>query len=87
MAQEMINELKALIASSIDLGGVDIGRFNGADPIFSKAGLGLDSLDAMDLLMLLQKQYGIVFKDMNQGREMFQNLETLAQYIEQHRTK
>ena len=85
--EKTINELKALIASSIDLGGMDWNRCSNQTPLFGKSGLGLDSIDAMELLLLLKKKYGISFENMRQGREMFRNLDALAQYIDTHRTK
>ncbi len=85
--QETINELKALIASAIDLGGMDLSRLNEQTPLFGEGGLGLDSIDAMELLLLLEKKYGIVFENIHQGRQMLSSLGALAQYISTHRTK
>lgn len=84
---QTINELKALIASGIDLGGRDLSRLSEQTPLFSEAGLGLDSIDAMELLLLLEKRYGILFENIHQGREMFSNLSALADYVDKHRTK
>ncbi|MBO4675308.1 MAG: hypothetical protein J5601_04400 [Elusimicrobiaceae bacterium] len=83
----MVDELKKLIASEIDLGGMDVSSFGAADAIFGETGMGLDSLDAVELIMLLQKKYGVTIENMQQGREIFKTLGSLAAYIEQHRTK
>lgn len=83
--QETINEIKALIASGIDLGGMDINRFGPDAPIFSKQGLGLDSLDAIELLILLQKKYGVCFESLEQLCQTLNTLGALAQYIEEKR--
>lgn len=85
--QETINEIKQLISSGIDLGGADLAKFGAEDAIFGDQGLGLDSLDAVELIMLIQKKYGITIENMQQGREIFKNLGTLAAYIEQNRKK
>ena len=85
--QQTINEIKDMIASGIDLGGADLSQYGASDPIFGEQGLGLDSLDSVELIMLLQKKYGITIENMQQGREIFQNLGTLAAYVQEHRTK
>lgn len=83
----MVEELKKLIAQEIDLGGADLSKFGKDDAIFGEQGMGLDSLDAVELIMLLQKHYGIMIENMQQGREIFKTLGTLADYITAHRTK
>lgn len=85
--QDSINELKQLIAAHIDLGGADLSKLGPDDAIFGENGLGLDSLDAVELIMLLQKKYGISVQNMQEGRDIFKNLGTLAQYIEKNKKK
>ena len=62
--QDSINELKQLIAAHIDLGGADLSKLGPDDAIFGENGLGLDSLDAVELIMLLQKKYVICVHNM-----------------------
>lgn len=50
-------------------------------------GLGLDSIDALELIVLLEKDYGIKLTDPNQGKEIFASVNTMASFIEKHRTK
>ncbi len=85
--QQTIDELKEMIASCIDLSGVDLSRCGESTPLFAEQGLGLDSLDAVELIISLQKRYGIPFENMHRVREMFQTLGALAQYVKEHRTK
>ena len=87
MQEQTIDEIKTLIAENIDLGGKDVSGFGAEDAIFGNTGLCLDSLDAVELIMLLQKKYGILIENMQQGREVFKTLGTLADYIEQNRKK
>ncbi len=84
---QTIEEIKQLIAANIDLGGADLSGFDASSPIFGEKGLGLDSLDAVELIMLLQKKYGITIENMQQGREIFKDLGTLAAYVDAHRKK
>ena len=51
--------------------------------IFGDEGLGLDSLDAVELVILIQKHFGVQIKDMAKGREVFQSINTLAAFIEE----
>lgn len=85
--QKTIDEIKEMIATGIDLGGADLSKFGASDSIFGEQGLGLDSLDAVELIMLLQKKYGITIENMQQGRAIFKDLGTLAEYVEKNRKK
>ena len=87
MQQEIIEEIKQLISQNIDLGGNDISAFGADDAIFGDNGMCLDSLDAVELIVLIQKKYGILIENMQQGREVFKTLGTLADYIEKNRKK
>ena len=53
-------------------------------PLFGE-GLGLDSIDALELIVLMEKDYGIKLEDANQGREIFKSIATMAEYINKHR--
>ena len=55
-------------------------------PLFGE-GLGLDSIDALELIVLLEKEYGIKLNDPAQGKEIFRSVNVMAQYVSEHRTK
>lgn len=74
------NELKALIISELKLVDVTPEDVGDDSPLFGE-GLGLDSLDAVELVVLLQRHYKIETKDMEQSREAFTSVRTLADYI------
>ena len=50
-------------------------------------GLGLDSIDSLELIVLLQREYGISIKDPKEGRKVLVDVNTVVDYIEQNRTK
>ncbi|MFC2412467.1 MAG: phosphopantetheine-binding protein [Bacteroides sp.] len=50
-------------------------------------GLGLDSIDALELIVLMERNYGIKLKDPAEGREILKSVNTMAAYIAAHRTK
>jgi acyl carrier protein len=55
-------------------------------PLFGD-GLGLDSIDALELIVLMEKNYGIKLQDPAQGKEIFKSVKILADYIAANRTK
>jgi acyl carrier protein len=56
------------------------------EPLFGE-GLGLDSIDSIELIVLLNREYGIVIEDPKEGRKVLVDINTMADYIEKHRTK
>jgi acyl carrier protein len=50
-------------------------------------GLGLDSLDALEIVVLLQKYFNIEIKDMNEGREVFATVDSLSRFIQMYASK
>ncbi len=83
---ELKKELKGKLVESLSLDlnpDTDISD----DEILFGTGLGLDSLDAVEIVVLLQRNYGIEIKDSAKAREIFYSLDTLAKYIYANRTK
>ena len=55
-------------------------------PLFGE-GLGLDSIDALELIVMMEKVYGIKIKDPSAGKEIFKSINVMADYISKNRTK
>jgi acyl carrier protein len=81
--KELKAKLKTLIISELSIEDVTAEELEDDAQLFGE-GLGLDSLDAVELVVLLQRHFGIQIKDLEQGRKIFENLDTLAQYISEH---
>jgi acyl carrier protein len=79
-------ELKEKIISILNLEDVQVEDVNDTDPLFGD-GLGLDSIDALELIVMLDKDYGIKLADPKEGKAIFQSIETMAKYISEKRTK
>jgi len=79
-------ELKVKIIDVLNLEDISKDDIQDSDPLFGD-GLGLDSIDALELIVLLDKEYGIKLADPKQGKEIFQSIETMAAYISENRTK
>ena len=83
---EEILELKELIISGLNLEDVAPGDINDDEPLFGD-GLGLDSVDALELGLLVQKKYGIVLNSKTQNlKQIFSSVASLAQYIAENRS-
>ena len=77
----LIQEIKQLIIDSLDLEDMTVEDIDTNAPLFVH-GLGLDSIDALELGMALKKKYGIEFKsNKEQNKEYFRSVETLADFI------
>ncbi|MEI6083895.1 MAG: phosphopantetheine-binding protein [Verrucomicrobiota bacterium] len=79
------NELKSKIIESLKLQDVRPEQIADEAPLFG-AGLGLDSIDALELVVMLEKHYGIVIKDIEEGRPAFASVRSLAAFIEAKRS-
>lgn len=84
--EELILELKNEIINVLNLEGVKPEDIVTDDELFG-GGLGLDSIDALELIVLLEKNYGIKLKDPAQGKEIFRSVRTMAEFVQANRTK
>ncbi|MBI5539199.1 MAG: acyl carrier protein [Bacteroidia bacterium] len=55
-------------------------------PLFGD-GLGLDSIDSIELIVLLEREYGIKIQDPKDGRKVLTDINSMLDYIQEHRTK
>ena len=83
----LIAELKQKVVEALNLEELSAEEINENTPLFGADGLGLDSIDALELIVLLDKEYGIRLSDPKQGKEIFYSIATMAEYIQKHRTK
>jgi acyl carrier protein len=83
---ELKEELKSKIIEQLNLEDVSVGEIADDDALFGD-GLGLDSIDALELIVMLDKDYGIRLSDPKEGRKIFESVQVMADYIQEHRTK
>jgi len=83
---ELILELKKEIIKVLNLEGMTPDEISDDGELFGQ-GLGLDSIDALELIVLLEKNYGIKLKDPTQGKEIFKSVRVMAEFIQPNRTK
>ena len=85
--QELELEVKHLIVESLMLEDVKVEQIDTDAPLFVE-GLGLDSIDALELAMALGRTYGIEIKAGDeQVKEVFSSVRSLAAFVEEHRKK
>lgn len=82
----LISELKGRIITALNLEDVKAEDIDANAPLFGD-GLGLDSIDALELIVMMEKFYGIKLADASQGKAIFRSIATMAEYITKNRTK
>lgn len=78
---KLIQDLKEEIIEALNLEDMEPDDIDVDEPLFGD-GLGLDSIDALELIVLLEKNYGIKIEDPKQGKDIFFSVKTMAAYIE-----
>lgn len=79
-------ELAELLVESLNLDGVAPAEIDPEAPLFG-AGLGLDSIDALELSLAISKRYGFQLRsDNDDNRRIFGSLRALSEHVQQHRT-
>lgn len=84
--EELILQLKEQIIEVLNLEDVTPADIDNDAPLFGE-GLGLDSIDALELIVMMEKEYGIKLKNPAEGKEIFKSISVMAQYVNDHRTK
>jgi acyl carrier protein len=85
--EEIKEELKRLVVENLSLEDLKPGDIADDTSLFGENGVGLDSLDGVEIVVLLRRQYGLDVKAMQKGREIFQSINTLAPYVLANATK
>lgn len=73
-------QLKKQLIAQLRLEDITPEDIDSSAPLFGD-GLGLDSIDALEIIVLLEKEYGIKLQDPKQGKDVFQSIDSLAKYI------
>jgi acyl carrier protein len=86
MMNELKFELKTKLITALNLEGMTNDDINDSDPLFGD-GIGLDSIDALELIVILDKDYGIKLTDAEEGKIILKSISSMAEYISSNRTK
>lgn len=84
--EELVLELKKQIIEVLNLEEMTPEDIETDSPLFGE-GLGLDSIDALELIVLLEKKYGIRLANPAEGRAIFKSVGTIADFVSKNRKK
>lgn len=85
--ENLINELKLKVIEALNLDGMTPEDIADDAPLFGDEGLGLDSIDVLELIVFLEKNYGIRLANPQEGKQVFQSMAVMADYVAKNRTK
>jgi acyl carrier protein len=84
MSEELIEKVKLMIIGSLRIEGMSPEEIDSDAPLFGE-GLGLDSIDALQLVVSMEKEFGVVVPDAATGSTVFVSVRSMAGYIGEHR--
>ena len=79
--EELIEKLKSELIEELNLEEITPADIDTEAPLFGEEGLGLDSIDALEIILILERNYGIKITNPGEGKEIFYSIRTLAEYI------
>ena len=82
----LVQELKEKVIQALNLEDMTPDDIDANAPLFGE-GFGLDSIDALELIVLMERNYGIKLKNANEGKDIFKSIQVMADYISKNRTK
>ena len=85
MTEELTHQVKQLIIDSLRIEGMLPDEIDADAPLFGE-GLGLDSIDALQLVVAMEKDFGVVVPDAATGTRVFMSPRSMAEYIAENRT-
>ena len=82
--EELIEQLKVQIIKQLNLEDIEHEDIDADEPLFGD-GLGLDSIDALEMIVLLEKEYGIKIENPKEGQKIFFSVRSMAEFITAHK--
>jgi acyl carrier protein len=80
MSEEIIGKVKQMIIDALRIEGMEADEIDSDAPLFGE-GLGLDSIDALQLVVAMEKEFGVVVPDAATGTKVFASVRAMAAYI------
>ena len=81
--EDIALDLKEKMIEVLNLEDMQSDDIDNDAPLFGE-GLGLDSIDALELIVMMERSYGIKIKDPAEGKEIFKSVNTMVDYIRKH---
>jgi acyl carrier protein len=86
MNQNLVNEITDLIVQSVNLQHMDRSQIHSDTPL-TQGGLGLDSVDILEIVVAIEHQYGVKVADAETGAKYFRTIGTISEFVQTHSTK
>ena len=83
----LINEIKAELIKALHLDGMKPEDLDADAPLFGEGGIGLDSIDALEIIVMLEKNYGIRLSNVAEGKAIFKSIRSIAEYVKEHKSE
>lgn len=78
---ELVEKLKEQLIEQLNLEDLNPSDIGTNDPLFGDDGVGLDSIDALEIIVLLEKEYDLKLADPREGKDIMYSVQTLADFI------
>ena len=82
----LINQIKVELIKALHLDGMKPEDLDADAPLFGDGGIGLDSIDALEIIVMLEKNYGIRLSNVSEGKEIFKSIRSIAEYVKEHKS-
>lgn len=82
----LINQIKAELIKALHLDGMKPEDLDADAPLFGEGGIGLDSIDALEIIVMLEKNYGIRLSNVSEGKAIFKSIRSIAEYVKEHKS-
>ena len=83
--RELMDEVKGKLIEELNLEEITPEDIDDEAPLFGDEGLGLDSIDALEIILILERGYGIKIENPGEGKQIFYSVRTLSDYIAANR--
>lgn len=82
----LINQIKVELIKALHLDGMKPEDLDADAPLFGEGGIGLDSIDALEIIVMLEKNYGIRLSNVAEGKAIFKSIRSIAEYVKEHKS-
>lgn len=81
--EQLIENLKKQLIEALNLEDITPDDIDASAPLFGE-GLALDSIDALEIMLILEREYGVKIENSAEAKEIFYSVQTLANYIQEN---
>lgn len=85
--EKLISEIKSNIIKVLNLEDMSVEDFDSDAALFGEDGIGLDSIDALEIFVMLEKNYGVRLTNAAEDKSVLKNVRSIAEYVALHRKK